>query len=130
MPSFTFTKEERLKSRKVISKIFKEGHSFNAYPLRLIWVDNHSSDSMSPIQVAFSVPKKSFPKAVERNRLKRKVREAYRLHKHDLYKFIQNDDNKFAFMILYIAKDELDYQEIEKGMRKMIKKWLEKQSKE
>ena len=94
--SFTFKKEERLKSRKLIGEMFKKGESFGQYPLRLIWVKREENDNEFPIQFTVSVPKKKFPKAVQRNHIKRKVREAYRLHKHKLYEKFSSHYNGFG----------------------------------
>ena len=84
---------------------------------------------LSPIQFALSVPKKAFKRAVDRNILRRRVREAYRLHKIELYNFLKNNklhaEKRFAFMVLYTAKEEMPYSEIEKGIKKMIRKFKE-----
>ena len=77
--------------------------------------------TQSAAQVAISVPKKNFKTAVARNRLKRRIREAYRLHKHELYAKITN--RRIALMLMYIAKEELSYAEIEAGVKKMIRKF-------
>ncbi len=132
----TFTRQERLKSRKIIARLFKGGNSFVAYPLRVVWLlaehdeRTETSTTMAEIsgiaqeisvQVAISVPKKSFKTAVARNLLKRRIREAYRLHKHDLYEKLAG--HSVALMLMFVAKEELTFAEIEKGMQKMIKKW-------
>jgi ribonuclease P protein component len=84
---------------------------------------------LSPIQFALSVPKKAFKRAVDRNILRRRIREAYRLHKIELYKFLKTNtllnEKRFAFMVLYTAKEEMPYSEIEKGIKKMIRKFKE-----
>ncbi len=86
MPDFTFKRAERLKSRKVIEQLFKQGQSFAQYPLRIVWVEMAEPRSEFPAQFALSVSKKKFKRAVDRNRIRRLVREAYRLNKHVLYR--------------------------------------------
>ena len=72
--------------------------------------------------VGISVPKKSFAKAVDRNTLKRRIREAYRKNKHLLYESLQNKNFHIALMVIYIAKEELPYSEIEKKMVVSLRK--------
>jgi len=129
---FTHTSAERLKSEKKIAQLFKVGQSFPAYPLRLIYITSDSeTQSEFPIQVSFSVPKKKFKLAVDRNLVKRRLRESYRLHKNDMYAKISSLENEttpfknYSFMILYVAKEILPYAEIEKGMKKMLRKFME-----
>ncbi len=123
MPSFTFKKEERLKSRKIIGSLFKEGKSFSMFPLRLVWKSIDAAQK-SPIQFTVSVPKRSFPKAVHRNQIRRKIREAYRLQKHLLYEAIAEDDQQYVMMFLFIGKKAMTYQEIDRAVNKVIKKFI------
>lgn len=124
MSEFTFKRLERLKSRKLIEALFKDGQSFGAYPLRLVWREIQPPVSSYPIQFTVSVSKKKFKKAVQRNRIKRQVREAWRLNKPRLYKALQPSGKQFAFMVLYTANELFEYQEIEKSMQKIIRKFL------
>jgi ribonuclease P protein component len=123
-----FLKEERLKSTKTISNLFKEGRSFSCYPLRLVYLEAEPIENQSfPVQFSLTVPKKNFKHAVDRNVLRRRLREAYRLNKNSLYNLIENHEilrgKHFAFMVMYVAKEELPYSEIEKGVKKMIYKF-------
>ena len=130
---FRFRRTERLKSEKVISLLFKKGQSFSCYPLRLVYMEipsvtkSEDSADLSPIQFSLTVPKKSFKHAVDRNLLRRRIREAYRLNKSELYLFLQNNpefsEKQFAFMVIYTAKETLPYDEIQKGIRKMVVKF-------
>ncbi len=119
---YTFTKEERLKSQKAIGKLFREGQTFGIFPLRLIWLEMEEVQSAAPVQFAVSVSKKKFKSAVARNRIKRKVREAWRLHKHRLYQGLEGTPGQFAFMVLYTANEELPFAQIEKALKTAI--WL------
>ncbi|MFM8451081.1 MAG: ribonuclease P protein component, partial [Haliscomenobacter sp.] len=84
MPGFGFPKSERLKSRKEIGTLFKSGSSIGVYPLRAVWKVGQDIEKMGALQVAVSVPKKKFRRAVDRNRLRRQVRESYRLRRGQL----------------------------------------------
>jgi ribonuclease P protein component len=122
MPSFT--RPERLKSRKAISSLFRGGHSFVAYPLRVVWKESSPYlAAMSRVQVLISVPKRNFKSAVDRNRLKRQIREAYRLQKQEFYDKIEASDLHISLMVSYIAKEALPFAEIEAGVRKLIRKF-------
>ena len=130
---FRFQRAERLKSEKVISSLFKKGRSFSCYPLRLVYTEitplstKADSTDFSPVQFSLSVSKKKFKRAVDRNLLRRRIRESYRLQKHELYLFLKDhatlSEKQFAFMVIYTAKDALPYADIHKGIRKMITKW-------
>lgn len=126
MSPHTFKKEERLKSRKVIGKLFQKGHSFGIYPLRLVWLPMESRLSIYPVQFTLSVPKKKIPKAVHRNHLRRMIREAYRLNKHRLYEALKDEETQFAFMMLYVAKEPFSFREIESAMQKTILRFIKK----
>ncbi|MCB9267057.1 MAG: ribonuclease P protein component [Lewinellaceae bacterium] len=122
MPSYTFQRGERLKSRKVIGALFKEGKSFGQYPLRVVYMPMKERRSEFPAQFTVSVPKKKFPKAVARNRIRRQIREAWRLNKHRLYRAMEGEEQQYALLLIYVAKDALPYPEIEHAMRQVIRR--------
>lgn len=118
----TFQKTERLKSEIAISALFREGASFMAYPLRVVWIA--LPEMGAPAQVAVSVSKKHFKTAVVRNTLKRRIREAYRLNKHLFYeKLSKGGHPSLALMLIYVGKEPLPYSDIEAGVLKMIRKF-------
>ena len=131
----TFVRTERLKSHKTITNLFSgKAQSFACYPMRLVFSEIPPPLSIeaqntieTPIEVAFSVPKRTFKRANKRNLLRRRMREAYRLSKNHLYNIIKSNDKttekRYAFMLLYTAKEELPYVDIEKGISKMIFKF-------
>jgi ribonuclease P protein component len=126
MPDHTFRRDERLKSRKVIQRLFKEGNSFSQYPLRLVWLTVAERRGDSPVQFSVSVPKKKFKRAVQRNRIRRQVREAYRLNKHRLYRMLEAEAVQGAFMVIYTAAEALPYEQIEAAMRGLIRRFAKK----
>ena len=82
---YTFSKAERLCSKKLIERLFSGGNkSFPAFPLRVVYMSLSADESEADVSILISVPKKRFKHAVDRNRVKRQVREAYRLNKHIL----------------------------------------------
>ncbi|MFZ2900745.1 MAG: ribonuclease P protein component [Saprospiraceae bacterium] len=115
MPDFRFTRAERLKSRKLIGALFKEGQSFAVFPLRIIFI---RSAEGSGVQAAFSVSKRHFKRAVQRNRIKRQMREAYRLRKNQF----PDTTGQLSLMVLYTAKEALPYAQIEAAMGRLLKK--------
>lgn len=118
----TFDRAERLKSRKLIGGLFKGGESLVAYPLRVVWtVLPEEWVAEFPAQVSISVSKRLFKTAVQRNRLKRQIREAYRLQKAEFYEKL--GERRIAVMLMYIAKEPLPYTDIASGIRKMIRKF-------
>jgi ribonuclease P protein component len=120
---FTFQKEERLRSKKLFDRLFAEGKSFLVYPLKVVFVEPNP-DRMFPSQAAFAVSKKLFKRAVKRNLLKRRMREAYRLNKPAFY--LRLGDKKVAVIFIYIGKEILSYQKIESAMKKALNKISEK----
>lgn len=121
MTGYRFVKNERLKSSKTIGQLFKSGSSFGMYPLRAVWKLVEQNPEKSMLQIAVSVPKKKFPRAVDRNRLRRQVREAFRLHKHR-FEQIVSDAPPIALMILYTGVEALPYSTIETAMIRMLKR--------
>jgi len=116
---FTFTKAERLCSKKTIDKLFADGESFLAYPFKVVFLRNPIG-LKSPVQAGFSVGKRNFKRAVQRNRVKRLMRETYRLNKPELYEKIGTD--RLAVFFVFIGKTIPDYPEVDKGMKNAIKK--------
>lgn len=122
--SNTFSKEERLKSRKQIGLLFKNRQSVGAYPLRIFWAEMERDDSPYPVAISFSVSKRIFKRAVQRNRHKRLMREAFRLHKHDLYERLNLASKKLNLMLIYVGKEPANFATIEKKYLKLIDKLL------
>lgn len=117
----TLGKQERLKSKTLIGELYKQGKSVKTFPLRMVYIQAEHGANF-PAQVGVSVPKRNFKKAVDRNRIKRLLRETYRKEKYTVYNTIEKP---YVFMISYIGKEELPYLEIEKKMQKLLNLFVE-----
>ncbi|MFT5249625.1 MAG: ribonuclease P protein component [bacterium] len=114
--NFRFPKSEKLKSKKAIELLFTEGKSLTEYPVKVFYLP---SENAKITQAAFAVPKRNFKNAVDRNRIKRQLREVYRLQKH----LLKNEGElKFALFFLYIGKEKLSYSTIETSLKTVINK--------
>ncbi|MEM9527422.1 MAG: ribonuclease P protein component [Bacteroidota bacterium] len=130
-----FQRGERLKSRKEIDRLFgKEGRSMNAYPLRMVYAKAEEIRGDFAYQASFVVPKRRFKKAVDRNLLKRRVREAFRRNKQLLTRarpqVPREDDeaetqSQYALMFIYTGKEAMPYAYIERKMRKLLGQLVE-----
>lgn len=101
---YTLGKEERLKSRKVIDQLFKEGKSFSCFPFRIVWQYKPGTTD-GVLKAGFTVSTKHFKKAVDRNRIRRLMKEAYRLQKNNVQKSLENMGKPLAIFIIYTAKE-------------------------
>ncbi len=122
---FTFKKPERLSSRKKIQELFSNGSSFYLHPFKVVTLPNAESKVH---QVLFSVPKRIFKRAVDRNLLKRRMREAYRLHKH----LLLTEPQVLNIAYIYTSKEIVDYTAIASSLKKSfirIQKYVAKNSK-
>lgn len=129
MNQHKFKKEERLKSRKLITGLFENGKIIHAYPFKILYNFSNYKEQTSPVQMGVSVSKRNFKTAVARNRIKRKIREAYRLNKHALYQNLGSYNQKLHLFVIYTTKIDEDYQAIEKGIHAMIRKIHQKEQK-
>lgn len=119
---FTFPRKEKLKSKKLIEQLFAEGKSVSNYPIKLIYLKTELPFDVS-IQAGVTVPKKNFKSAVRRNRIKRLMRESYRLNKALVF---NNRKGSFAFLFLYLGKDMPDYTLVEKNLKAALYKFKKK----
>lgn len=117
---YTFKKEERLCNKKLIERLFHNGSSFLCYPFKVSWLIAPDNQTVSA-QVLFAVAKKRYKRAVDRNLLKRRMREAYRLAKHDhLYNHLVAVEKPILLSIGYIGKEIEDYAMMEKKLQKAL----------
>ena len=121
---YTFKKLEKLKSKKKIEQLFLEGSSVTAFPLRLMYLQTSFKDGAN-IKISVSVSKRNFKKAVDRNRIKRLMREAYRLNKNS---YFNNITTQYALMILYIGTDKPKFKTLETKIKLLFAQFLDKVS--
>jgi len=108
----TFKKAERLTNRKAISKLFAKGSSFYIFPVRVVWMPV-IFDNKYPARVVFSVSRKEFRKAHDRNKIKRLLREGYRKNKGILYESLNNSNKQCALAFVYSANKIVSYDKLE-----------------
>lgn len=119
----SFTKVERLCSKNLFAELFENGNSFYSFPFRVVWKFNPSSIS-SPSQIAISVPKRAFKRAVDRNLIKRRIKESFRKNKHQLYDYLELNKKQIIFVLVYREVTISDYNKTEKAVCDMLKKLL------
>ncbi len=117
--TLSYPKKEKLKSKKRIEQLFLEGKNVTSFPLKLIYLETALPDPIK-IQAGVAVSKKRFKSAVKRNRVKRLLREAYRLNKTIV---TDNTQSSYAFLILYIGKELPTYTVIEKQLQQLFQKF-------
>lgn len=117
----TFKKSERLCSQKLITELFSKGKSFYINPFKVVW---HSTDLPVgiPSQLLISVSKRNFKKAVDRNKVKRLIRESFRKNKSPLYEYCKLHEKQCIFMISYNTKIILPYSEIENKIKVILQR--------
>lgn len=118
----TLGKNERLKSRKRIEELFKNGIILHHFPFKVLYKNAGQGDERYPAKFAVSVSKRFFKRAVDRNRIKRKIREAYRLNKLPLYNSLADNDQNLSLFVIYTAKEELDYDKINNEVDLILQK--------
>ena len=121
-----YSKIEKLKSKILIDKLFVKGKSISSFPLRIVFLETEFDESVIA-KCAVSVSKRNFKNAVDRNRVKRIIREAYRLNKNI---YFNNITTQYALMILYIGNEKPTFEQVDKAMKKLLERFVEKISEE
>jgi len=120
----SFPTLEKLKSKKLLDELFTSGKKLNEYPIKLVYKQLNFEDDVL-FKAGVSVPKRNFKKAVDRNRIKRLLREAYRLNKH----LIHGEFNKkYVCMFLYLGKEMPTFELLNTKMIHLLNKLVEKEN--
>ena len=119
----SFTKAERISFQREIDLLFHEGTSFTVYPLRVIYIEKQPF-SGAPAAILISVPKKRFKRAVKRNRLKRLIRETYRLNKNALWESLHLSGKGLLIAFIYIGNALCDFPAMDASMKKIITRFV------
>ncbi len=121
----SFPKKEHLCGETTINRLFTEGKAFIAYPLRVVYSIEQKKEGEAAL-ILISVPKKRFKRAVKRNRIKRLIRECYRLNKHDLIDALNKQNLQAQIAFNYVSDDEPDFKNLEKKLKQALYKIIEK----
>jgi len=119
----TLSKKERIVSNLLIETLFGQGNSESlaAYPIRVIYTQIEQQQDGAPVQILISVPKKRFKHAVDRNRVKRQVREAYRHHKQLLYNKVE-EGKQLLVAFVWLSDKHMPSSEVEKKIKMLLEK--------
>ncbi|MBN1253144.1 MAG: ribonuclease P protein component [Bacteroidales bacterium] len=123
--NLSYKKVEKLCSKTEISDLFAENKIVSVYPVKIVWRKTKFNTSI-PVKSVISVSKRRFKRAVDRNLLKRRLRESFRKNKHSLYQTIQNSNYQVAMMIIYQSNEKLPFLEIEQALQKALQKLIKK----
>ena len=127
--AFSFRKSERIHSLKQIDELFGGGKSraLSAFPIRVVYRYVHRLPTEAPFQVLISVPKRNLKHAVDRNRVKRQLREAYRLNKHLLFNSKQKDSDKGMDMaFIWLDSQLYDSEKVHHNIVNLLTRLAEK----
>ena len=122
----TFPLKEHLKSKSVIEQLYAKGASVTAYPLRAVFIEQAQEVQEPVAAILINVAKKRFRHAVDRNLIKRRIREAYRTSKHPFVEALENNGKKMAVAIIYIDNKHNSTAFIRKKMTRLLESILTK----
>jgi ribonuclease P protein component len=122
---FTLGKKERLKSRKQIEHLFKDGQRFAIAPFRIFYAFQNSPASIRQmLQAGFGASSRNFKTAVDRNRIKRLTKEAWRLQKNELQDALKQQNQSLNVFLIYTGKELPAYDEVLTSMKTILSKLL------
>jgi ribonuclease P protein component len=133
-PRYTLGKTERLKSRKLIDEVFKQGKAFSVFPFRVVYLLKDASLIVNPtenakqetvnLQTGFTVSTRYFKKAVDRNRIKRLMREGYRLQKNELQQQLATTNLQLFVFFIYTGNELPEYEVVNEKVGNVLKRLI------
>lgn len=120
MAAHSYSRAEKLKSRKTLNSLFTAGKSIGAFPVKVFYVVEEQRPQ--PIKAGVGVSSRHFKKAVDRNRIKRLLRECYRLNKTSLHDVVQQKQKALSVFFLYVGKELPDYETLSQKMKTALNK--------
>jgi ribonuclease P protein component len=106
-------KKERLKSQQLITKLYSIGNTFYYSPFKVIWLPKIQLPGESPAEIMISISKKSISSAVDRNHMRRRIKEAYRINKENYYNYLASNGKSNILILNYTPKKIMTFREIE-----------------
>ncbi|MBS1731566.1 MAG: ribonuclease P protein component [Bacteroidetes bacterium] len=116
---FLYQRKDKLKSRKLIGKVFETSQSLSVFPLKVLYLQTPLPVNTT-IQSGFTVGRKNFPKAIHRNRIKRLMRETYRMNNALLKEVIKKYEIQLALFFIFTGKSLPDYEQVNRAMQKIF----------
>ena len=126
MPEFSFPATERLKSKKQIQHIFAKGKSLKRFPLRLLYLTDPIDPSTQPLKMAVAVSGKKISKAVDRNKVKRWVRESYRTQNTELKSALHSADKRLQLVFIFLPGEVTDFESVRNAVFDLLEELKDK----
>jgi ribonuclease P protein component len=121
----SFVKAERLCSKILITNLFSKGSRvITQFPFRVLWQFVNETHTTHPAKVMVSVSKRNFPHAVDRNRIKRQMRELYRTQKHLLYEVLKHANKNIVISITFQSKTHLKHEELKVPFEQVLQRMM------
>jgi len=128
MPEYknTFTKAERLCNKRIITELFNYSGNqvINEYPFILKWQVNQTIITSFPAQIVITISRKYSSKAINRNRIRRQIRELYRCNKNRIYEYLELSHVHISLLLIFVGKEGLDFEFLKNRFNILIERFI------